>query len=225
MQKNTKVRNPTSLDLVFAMGLNNTVREGVTWRDIEDENDYLFYSSRFFEIGFALKTPLVKKNGLRLKYGLSFQTNELEPTGNRFFDEVDGQTSLQESTSFISESRFVVNNLVLPVHLEFGPTKMKQTGNRNFYSTSNKFKIGVGGYIGLNIDARQKLRYPFIFRGRRWIRGDIIDGYDINNKIYGLSAYVGIGAFSLYGKYDLNTIFDNGVEDEQFVSVGFRVDL
>ncbi len=221
----SELKSPTTLDLVFALGLNNTVKDGITWYDIEDENDYLFYSSRFLEFGFTAKTPLVKKNGLRLKYGLSLQFNELEPSGNRFFTEIAGQTVLEEFPSYLNRSSFVVSNLVLPVHLEFGPTKKRYNSNGSYYSARNKFKIGIGGYVGLNLDARQKLEYRSLHRRRWWYNAEVIDGYDINKQIYGVSAYIGVGAISLYGKYDLNTIFGNGISDEQFVSAGLRIDL
>lgn len=221
----TELRSPTSVDLVFAMGLNNVVKDGVTWYDLEDGVDYSFYDSRFFEIGLALKTPLMKKNGLRLKYGLSFQSNKLEINGNRSYTESDGITSLEASSRFLGESRFVVNNLVLPVHFEFGPTKKRQNNKGSYYSTKNKFKIGIGGYAGLNLSARQRVQNFFRYRNIRLLGEEVIDGYTTNQQIYGASAYIGFGAFSVYGKYDLNTIFENSVENEQFVSFGLRIDL
>jgi len=225
VQYRRRPRNPTTLDLVFATGLNNTVREGTTWNGIEEEEDYLFYSSRFFEIGFALKTGLGYRNGARLKYGISFQFNELEPTGNRYFGEVDGQTQLVEADTRLYESRFLVSNIVLPLHLEFGPTKKTYRSKGVYYSTANQFKIGLGGYVGLNLGAKNTVEYASTGRFFRFVATDELDDYDINQQIYGVSAYVGIGAFSIYGKYDLNSIFENGLEDEQFVSVGLRVDL
>ncbi|QLG43961.1 hypothetical protein [Costertonia aggregata] len=224
-QQNVIVKNPTTLDLVFATGLNNTISDGISWQDIEDELDYEFYSSRFLEIGLALKTPLFKKNGIRLKYGLSLQWNELESNGNRFFGVTDNQTALQEFPSLLRESNFVMTNLVVPVQLEFGPTKKKRNHKNTYYSSSNQFKIGVGGYVGINLRTRQRLEYTSIAGQRRFYVAEVIDDYQVNNQIYGLSGYVGIGAFSLYGKYDLNSIFENGVKDEQFVSVGIRLDL
>ena len=123
--RNTEIRNPTTLDLTFATGLNNVTGEGISLSDITDDTDFSFSSSRFFEIGFALKTPLVKQNQIRIKYGVSFQSNELELRDNGFFTEVDGQTIIQEFPTRLNETRFVVKNLVVPVHLEFGPTKRK----------------------------------------------------------------------------------------------------
>ncbi|WP_343485958.1 hypothetical protein [Allomuricauda sp. d1] len=222
-----EIKAPTTLDVVFALGLNNTVSEGITWQAIEDEENYEFYSSRFWEVGLALKTPLWKKNGFRLKYGISYQLNELEPNGNRFFGVADGRSELQQFPRALSESRFLVHNLVLPVHLEFGPTKLKtRPDGTTYYSASNQFKIGVGGYIGYNLDAEQQLEYPILFRRRIFNKLERIDVPNINQQIFGLSGYVGFGAFSIYGKYDLNTIFeDDDLNNEQFVSVGVRIDL
>ena len=215
----------TTLDLVFATGLNNAVREGITWTDFEDETDLNFYSSRFSEFGFALKTRLTEKNGLRIKYGLSIQINELEPSDNRFYAEVDGQTTFVQFPTLLDKSSFVLSNLVLPVHFELGPAKRKFNSNGDYYSTSNQFKIGVGGYLGFNMSARQRLRFVSQFRGRDFDNQRVIGGYDVNRAIYGLSGYVGFGAISVYGKYDLNTVFGNGITDQRNVSVGLRIDL
>ncbi|MEM9142318.1 MAG: hypothetical protein AAGA86_04975 [Bacteroidota bacterium] len=221
-----KIYSPTTVDLVFALGLNNTVWEGISWeRDIEEEADYLFYSSRFWELGFTLKTPLEEKNRIRLKYGLSYQLNELEPSGNRYFSQTEGLVQLQDFPGILLGSRFVAHNIVFPIHLELGPTRLKSGAKGGYYSTSNRFKIGFGGYLGLNLTSRQELEYPVILRRQRFTRLEVIDDFPVNREVYGISAYIGFGAFSLYGKYDLNAIFENGLRDEQFVSMGFRIDL
>jgi hypothetical protein len=218
-----EIRTPTTLDLVVAMGLNNAIgKSGL--EDIEEESDYSFYNSRFLEIGIALKTPLAKENTIRLKYGLSYQTNALKPKNNRYFREVNGQVQLEDNNS-LTESRFNVNNLVIPIHLEFGPTKLKQGLNGRYYSAGSQLKIGVGGYGGINLTARQIVEYPEYHYGYSWLRRAKLEGYDVNRLVYGLSAYVGVGAFSIYGKYDLNTIFENGAKDQHFLAVGLRIDL
>ncbi|UZO82276.1 hypothetical protein NBT05_07310 [Aquimarina sp. ERC-38] len=230
-KKKLWISTPTSVDLVLAGGLSNTIREEfdqiteVSQENIEDERYYDLENSRFFEFGFALKTPLVRRNGIRIKYGLSYQTNILAPNGNRYFAERNGLTQLRVANEEIRRSRFVVNNLVVPIHFEIGSTRLKQTSESNYYSTKGQLKIGFGGYAGFNVHARQTLQTYERNRGLVYLRRQYIDGYDVNRYIYGLSAYIGVGGFSIYGKYDLNTIFNNGVEDERFVSVGLRFDL
>ncbi|MBZ9728071.1 hypothetical protein LB467_00065 [Salegentibacter sp. JZCK2] len=221
--KEGEVKSPTTLDLVVAFGFNNAIGEG-RWQDLEEDRDYALYNSKFMEIGLVLKTPLTKKNGLRLKYGLSYQSNRLRPNYNRFFAEVDGQTQLRADHR-LTASGFHVNNLVLPLHLEFGPTRKKQNRDYTYYSSSNQLKFGIGGYMGINLSAKQWVERPYYYRGFYWIGREEFKGYNINKEIYGLSAYVGIGAFSIYGKYDLNTIFQNAANEQQFVSLGIRLDL
>ena len=216
-------KSPTTLDLVAAFGFNNAVGGG-KWQDLEEDRDYALYRSQFLEIGLALKTPLTEKNGLRLKYGLSYQSNGLRPNNNLFFAEVDGQIQLQADQR-LTASGFHVNNLILPVHLEFGPTRKKQNRDYTYFSTSNQLKFGIGGYMGINLSAKQWVERPYFHHGFYWIGREEFKGYDINKEIYGLSAYAGIGAFSIYGKYDLNTIFQNAARDQQFVSLGLRLDL
>lgn len=218
-----EVKSPTTLDLVFAIGLNNAIGSG-DWEELQDDRDYSLYGSRFLEIGLALKTPLVKENGLRLKYGLSYQSNGLKPNNNRFFAESDGQTQLKGDRR-ITASRFNVTNLVVPVHLEFGPTKKKQNAKGSYFSTGNQIKIGAGGYVGLNLSTRQRIEYLESHNEFQWVRAQVLNGYNINRLTYGLSAYAGIGSFSIYGKYDLNPIFKNGAKDEHFLSAGLRLDL
>lgn len=218
-----EVKSPTTLDLVLAVGYNNAIGEG-RWQDIEEDSDYALYKSKFLEIGLVLKTPLTKKNGLRLKYGLSYQSNGLRPNNNLIFTEVDGQTQLQTDYG-VTASGFHVNNLVVPIHLEFGPTRKKQTRNYTYYSASNQLKFGIGGYMGINLSAKQWVERPYYYHGFYWIGREEFKGYDVNKEIYGISAYAGIGAFSIYAKYDLNPIFQNAAKEQRFVSLGLRLDL
>ena len=218
-----EVKSPTTLDLVLAVGFNNAIGEG-RWQDLEEDRDYTLYQSKFLEMGLVLKTPLTKKNGVRLKYGLSYQSNGLRPNNNHFFAEVDGQTQLQADQS-LTASGFHVNNLVVPLHLEFGPTRKKQNRNYTYFSASNQLKFGIGGYMGINLSAKQWVERPYFHHGFYWIGREEFKGYNINKEIYGLSAYAGIGAFSIYAKYDLNPIFQNAAKEQRFVSLGLRLDL
>ncbi|HSI69269.1 MAG TPA: hypothetical protein VK941_03485, partial [Gillisia sp.] len=223
--KEGKVKSPTTLKVVAALGFNNAIGEG-RWQDLEDDRDYALYKSHFLEIGLALKTPLTKKNGLRLMYGLSYQANGLRPNNNLFFAEVDDQIQLQAGQG-LTATGFHVNNLVLPLHLEFGPTRKKQKQNRDYtyYSDSNQLKFGIGGYLGINLSAKQWVERHIGHQGIYWVEREEFKNFDMNKEIYGLSAYAGFGAFSIYGKYDLNTIFENAAKEQQFVSLGLRIAL
>jgi len=214
----------TTLDLVFAGGFSTASSlEGAL-----NETTYDFSTSNFFEAGLTLKSALVNKGGLRLKYGVSFQFNDLSPNNDHYFTENDlGQVVLADFGSTLHKSRYRNTNVVIPIHFELGPTKKKYTEDGNYYySSGSQFKIGFGGYAGWNIRSDQLIEYTsdsfFFFKSREVTTTSNIDA---SNYVYGLSAYIGVGAFSIYAKHDLNPIFQHSVNDENFTSFGLRIDL
>ncbi|WP_298317684.1 hypothetical protein [uncultured Aquimarina sp.] len=219
--KKSKIRydRRTYSDLVVAFGLNNAIVDGQSL----DDSDYKIAGSRFFEIGLAWKTRVFKNsNFMRIKYGISYQSNGLKPTDNRYFVENGDQTELQEFRVELDKSKFRMDNIVVPIHLEFGDSKKIETEEKIRFSTSGRFRIGLGGYVGANISTRQKLKYKE--DGDR-VKDKIKRDYNTSDLIYGLSTYIGFGDMSLYAKYDLSPIFQNALVDQNNVSLGLRFDL
>lgn len=209
----------TTSDLVIAFGLNNAIIEGENL----DDSPYKFGGSRFFEIGWAWKTRVFKNsNFLRLKYGYSFQINGLKPNENQFFTDQNGQTVLQEFPENLKKSKLSITNLVFPMHFEFGPSKRIDRDTYYRYSTDNKFKIGIGGYGGFNIGARQKLKYE---RDGDRVKDKQKGGFNTTNLVYGLSGYVAFDDVALYVKYDLSPIFKDQLVDQNNISIGLRFDM
>ena len=208
----------TTSDFVFAFGLNNVIVDGEIGDDI-----YKVGGSRFSEFGWAWKTRVFKEsNWLRVKYGFSFQFNGLKPTDNRYYVDTGSQTELQTFSTDLDKSKFRLDNLVFPVHFEFGPSKKIEKESYFRYSTRKKIKIGLGGYIGFKLSSRQKLRYDDMGQEvERKEKGN----FNTNNFIYGVSAYIGWGDVGLYAKYDLNTIFKDNPVEQRNISLGLRFDL
>lgn len=217
--KPEKYNRRTTSDLVLAFGLNNAIVEG----EKLDDSPYKFTGSRFFEIGVAWKWRVFENsNAVRLKYGFSFQMNGLKPTDNRYFTSVNNQTVLQEFPYQLKKSKLTVSNLVLPVHFEFGPSKKVEENNYIRYNTYKKFKIGIGGYTGVNIGTRQKLKYSV--DGNRQ-KDKIKGGLNTSGLVYGLSSYVAVGGTALYVKYDLSPIFKDQNIKQNNISLGVRFDM
>ncbi|WP_405208094.1 hypothetical protein [Aquimarina sp. LLG6339-5] len=219
--KKAKVRydRRTYSDLVVAFGLNNAIVDGQSL----DDSDYKIAGSRFFEIGLAWKTRVFKNsNFMRVKYGISYQSNGLKPTDNRYFVQNGDQTELEEFRVELDKSKFRMDNIVVPLHLEFGASKKVETEEKLRFETHGKFRIGLGGYVGANISTRQKLKYKE--DGDR-IKDKIKRDYNTSDLIYGLSTYIGFGDMSIYAKYDLSPIFQNATVDQNNVSLGLRFDL
>lgn len=218
-RRRNKYDRRTTTDLVLAVGFNNALQEG---QDLND-SDFKVAGSRFFELGIAWKTRVFQNsNWLRLKYGVSFQFNGLKPTDNRYFV-VDGdETALVEHEFQLDKSKFRMDNLVVPVHFEFGPSRKQESERSVRYYTNHKLKIGIGGYAGFNLGDRQKLKYEDEGEDiKRKLKGD----YNTNEFIYGLSGYLGWGGTAAYVKYDLNSIFKEPNAELHNFSVGLRFDM
>ena len=209
----------TTSDLVLAIGLNNAIIEGQGLND----SPYKIGGSRFFELGLAWKTRVFdNSNFLRLKYGFSFQFNGLKMDDNQYLVEQGDQTVLETYPLNLDKSKFRMDNLVFPVHFEFGPSTKREGENYFRYSTKDKFKMGLGGYAGFNLLTIQKLKYEENGEDRK---DKFKQNFNTNNFIYGLSGYVALGDVALYVKYDLNTIFKDNPVEQRNISVGLRFDM
>ena len=217
--RDVKYDRRTYIDPVIAFGLNNAIIEG---RSLED-SPYKLGGSRFLELGWAWRTRIFKNsNALRLNYGVSFQFNGLKPKDNQYFVVEDGETALQEFEFDLRKSKLRMDNLVFPVHIEFGPSKFTSTDEKIRYSIRNQFRFGIGGYGGFNLGTRQKLIYR---REGERVKDKLKRGYNTSNFVYGLSAYVGFDGVQLYAKYDLNPLFKDAMVEQRNVSLGVRLDL
>jgi len=217
--KKRKYDRRTTSDIVFAFGLNNAITEGESLQD----SDFKVAGSRFTELGWAWKTRVFKNtNWLRIKYGLSFQFNGLKPTDNRFYVDTGEQTELQNYPLNLDKSKFRMDNLVVPIHFEFGPSKKEEHDGYFRYNTENQIKVGLGGYAGINLGARQKLKFEEDGEDQKL---KLKANYNTNQFIYGLSGYIGWQGVALYAKYDLNTIFKNNPIDQRNISLGLRFDI
>ncbi|MGI9552552.1 MAG: hypothetical protein ACR2MT_15220 [Aurantibacter sp.] len=209
----------THSDFVFAVGLNNALIDG---QSLED-SPYKIGGSRFAELGWVWRTRVFKNsNFLRFNYGFSFQFNGLKPKDNQYFVADNGLVELQEFEFDLKKSKLRMDNLVFPVHFEFGPSRLRKTEKTIRYSIRNQFRLGLGGYGGFNLGTRQKLKYD---RNGENVKDKLKRGYNTTNFVYGLSGYVGFDGVLLYAKYDLNPIFKDAVIDQHNISLGLRFDL
>ncbi|RKN78565.1 porin family protein [Ulvibacterium marinum] len=218
--KPPKYDRRTYSDPVIAVGFNNAIIDGQSL----DDSPYKMGGSRFFEMGWVWRTRVFdNSNFMRFTYGLSFQFNGLKPKDNQYFVINDeGQAELQEFEFELRKSKFRMDNLVFPVHFEFGPSRFRQTENTIRYSVQNQFRLGIGGYGGFNLGTRQKLKYD---RAGENVKDKLKRGYNTTNFVYGLSAYAGFDSVLLYIKYDLNPIFKDAIVEQRNISLGLRCDL
>ncbi|MFC4218612.1 hypothetical protein [Flagellimonas marina] len=218
-ERDLKYDRRTYSDLVLAIGFNNALIEGQSL----DDSPYRVGGSRFFEMGWQWRTRVFRNsNWMRFHYGFSFQFNGLKPENNQIFVQNGDQTVLEEFEYDLNKAKLRMDNLVFPVHFEFGPSRFRKTEKTIRYSIRDQFRIGVGGYGGFNLGTRQKLKYN---RDGEDIKDKLKRDYNTSDLIYGLSGYVGVDGVLLYIKYDLNPIFKDAVVEQNNISVGLRFDL
>ncbi|WP_297791881.1 hypothetical protein [uncultured Eudoraea sp.] len=216
----SKYGRRTYSDLIVAFGLNNAIIEGQSLND----TPYKVGGSRFFEIGWAWRTRVFNKtNFMRIHYGFSFQFNGLKSKNNLYYVVNDEGETVQEEFPFdLRKSKLKLDNLVIPIHFEFGPSRKRISDNNVKYSLKHQFRIGLGGYGGFNMGTRQKLKYNDSGSSKKTkIKG----GLNSNPFIYGLSGYIGVDWFLLYVKYDLNPIFKSPSQEQRNISLGLRFDI
>lgn len=216
-KKENKGESRTTSQLVFAFGVNNLVTNNAV-----AHSDYRYWGSHFYELGLASSTRILKNNNLlHARYGLSVMYNNLRPTDNRIFVEAGKQTYLAPSPIHLKDSRFRNVYLVVPLHLEFDFSGTDTKEDKTIFKTHQSFRLGMGGYAGINLKSKQVLDYE--------IDGNDVTqrtkgNFNVNDFIYGVSAYLGYKYVSLYAKYDINPLFKDNAVDQNNISLGLRWD-
>lgn len=203
----------TTSSVFLAFGLSNAVVENDGL-----DSPYKVAGSRFFSVGYEFTTA-VSKN-IRFKYGVGFQFNGLKPTGNRYFVENGDQTLLSEYPLPLKKSKFRNDNLFVPIHVEFGPSEIVRTNDGAYYSTDDQFRFGLGGFVGINLNSVQKLKFKE--NGDRQ-KSKLHEGYNTTNFLYGLGVYLGYDWFNLYVRYNLNPLFTDNLVDQHVLALGLRL--
>lgn len=186
-----------------------------------DINDFSYSNNNYFSIGVYWLTALNERQTARFKYGIEYQTQGTELNGNRAFTINDPDNTQIERLNFNADkAKFRQDQLVFPVHLEFGGTNRKEyEDGRVRYDDYNKFKIGIGGYAGFNMSSR--LKYKYELSGED-IKQTTINAFDNNVLLYGVDAYVGYEDFTLFGRMGLNDIFKDDSVNGQYAAFGVR---
>lgn len=213
----TSERRTTS-QFVFAAGVNNLVTDGAV-----ANSDFRYWGSHFYEWGTTWNTRLAKNsNLLHLKYGFSFQYNNLRATDNRLFVDNGTTTDLETSPINMRDSRFRNLNLVVPVHLEFDFSKKREHDGKQIFRSHKSVRFGIGGYAGVNVKSKQIIKYDVDgYKTKEVTKGS----FNVNDFVYGVSTYIGYKETSLYLKYDLNPLFKDNAIGQNNISLGIRFDL
>ncbi len=221
-KKYKRIDRRTKSNTVFAFGLNNLVTDKA-FGSIDNE-EFELWNSRFFEWGINYKTRVFKEHShLYVDYGFSVLYNTLRVKQNKYFV-VDGNTTVMQTHAIdLKKSKFKNVQLVFPMYLEldFSKPKVDDENGKKRYRTNRGVRIGVGGFVGVNLKTKQILKYKQDGKRTRDVqKGD----FKVNNFVYGLSAFIGHKDTSFYVKYNLNELFKNASSEQNNISFGVRFD-
>ncbi len=218
---NHRKKKRTYSNLVLAYGLNNLVLDG-DLNSIQD-SDFQFGRSRFFELGINYKTRILKTGSVPyINYGLSLRYNNLRPKSDQFFVTNGNDTYLETHEHNLKKTNFRNVQLVVPVFLEFDFSKPKTEKEKTIYRRNRGFRLGFGGFGGVNLKSKQVLKYKL--DGKR-IKEKMKGDFNVNKFVYGLNALIGYKDTSFYVKYDLQDLFKDSFKDQKNLSFGVRFDL
>ena len=208
----------TSSAFVIGAGFSNNIIDGTSLGDT-----YTLGRSGFTEFGWSWQTRILdNSNALRFKYGFSFNFTRISPTDDKIFVDTGEETILAPFEGNLRTAEFKNTQFIVPLFLEFGPSKKIQKEDYVRYSTHKQFKLGLGGFAGLNIGTKQKIISTVDGdRSKQSTRRN----FNTNDLVYGLNAYIGVGTTSLYVKYDLNPLFKDNPIEENNLSLGVRFDF
>jgi hypothetical protein len=219
-KKYPKYDRRTHSNFIIAFGLNNAIPEGGNLND----SPYSAWRSRYFEIGWAWRTRVFNhSNFLRFHYGFSFTFNGLRNTRNLYYTTDENNQVVREVFPVsLDKSKLRTDNFIIPLHLEFGPSKKTVSETRVRYSIKRQLRLGLGGYGGVNMGTRQKLKYRV--DGNR-IKEKSANIFDSNQFVYGLSGWIGVGCVQFNVRYDLQTILRNTDIQEKNILFGVRFEI
>lgn len=214
---NRRTRSSTILSVGFSNLATNNLTNSI------ENSDFDFWKSQFIEIGSNSKTRLFKNGGLfYVDYGFLFIYNTLRPKYNQYFVVDNNTTLLQTHFENLDKSKFKNLQLLFPAYLEMDFGKTKSNNNNMHYRPDSRFKMGFGGFLGLNVKTKQVLKYHMNDVKIKDIKkGD----FNVNNFLYGLNAFVGYRDTSVFMRYYINPLFKDNVIDQNNVTLGLRFEL
>lgn len=172
--------------------------------DMPELNDW---QSRYVALQWRKNHKLItgRNVDVALGTGLEFAWNNFMMKYDEQYFEVGNVSDFELVDTELQKSKLVVNNLNVPVMLQFG-------------FKESDFRVGIGAYGGVRINSYQ--RFEEYNGSRIKEKGE----YNLRRWNYGLMAEAGKGDFRLFAKYDINPMFnDNNPINANVLSIGIRL--
>lgn len=181
----------------FQIGLNTFLTQSTLPAYPGDAYALTPLGSRYFAVAFAQRPTLI--NGKRVRLSIYYA---IEGSWNNYmFDNnvvaTKGATQLEfvQPTEQLKKSKLTTFALQVPV-----------VPRLSFYNGAGRkvFHLGVGGFAGYRLDSYSKIKRPNNDKEHEH------SSFYLNDFRYGLVGHIGIVRTSLFVKYDLNSVFQDG---------------
>ncbi len=213
-EEKRKQRRTQSLTDIY-IGLNGYLEDGETPSGVDYELRPL--GSRYFEIDFKYETKLGKKktgDGLYINYGLGFSWYNFMLEGNKRFQEVNDKIIFEEvigrnGDNFqLDKTKLTASYVTIPLMMMF---------------KKDKFRFGFGGYAAYRLGSHTKVKFKD--EDNDWTKDKDYGNFNLTNFRYGLQTEIGVKGLTLFGKYDLNSLFTNnsGMPELNAFAFGIRL--
>jgi hypothetical protein len=191
--KNRAVHNNFTVDL----GLNTLV--GVKTPQNQPKPDLKPVGSRYISLNWNYDIRVGEPGSpFHLLTGPELAFNNYMLDDNSRFVNTNGVTMLVSETNLsLDKSKLAVTTLNLPLM-----ATLQFKGNND----KDGFRIGAGGFVGYRLGSHTKIKYSEEGRTRKdKDRGS----YNLTDFQYGVQGLIGIRSLELFGKYNLNDLFQN----------------
>lgn len=179
------------------------------------------------EVGFSFKYRFKEDSNLwNLKLGFSTMIDDIRSEDDDAIFVTDGNQTFLEDSGFNIRRSFLSNVYVgIPVHLELDLSKPEynKDAKQHYLRSQRGFRLGVGGFAAVRLATTQFIRYNDEDGKRIFINQR--DNFNVNNFIFGPSAYIGYRNVSLYAKYNVTPLFRSNPEDINSLVLALRFDF
>lgn len=164
-----------------------------------DDFDAGFFGSRTINIYYQYDIPLFESRFV-FSPGIGFGLDRFKFKNNYTMDYESGTDVLimTKSELDISKSQLITDYLDVPIELRY---------INNPSNPSGSFKVAVGFRAGVLFSSFTKIKYK---EDSETIKEKTKRNWNLNNFRYGVYGKIGVGNVSLFGYYNLSTLFKNG---------------
>ncbi len=166
------------------------------------------FTSYFYSVGGQYRHRISsEKAAISLGVGLEFSWNTLNFEGDQYLSKTANELVLLQSPQELTQNKATLVNLSIPVLA---------------YKTFNKWRVGLGVYSDFTISSFTKIRYKDI--NGEVIKNKTFSDLYTNRFRYGLQLEAKYKLIRVFGKYDLQTLFQSGkAQDTRIIAFGIGI--